>query len=82
MDELLNQSMQNIESETRSREIDKYEHILSESIKEIKIAKDLVKKFSDIRNESIKNLYRVGISAKKLSESTGLSTVFIHRILK
>ena len=82
MDELLDESLKNIEQQTRSREIENNEHALFESIDEIDIAKTLVKEFTDIRNKAIKNLYNVGISAKRLSEVTGLSTVYIHRVVK
>tara|TARA_R100001509_G_C4816081_1_gene198107 strand:+ start:455 stop:703 length:249 start_codon:yes stop_codon:yes gene_type:complete len=82
MDELLDESLKNIEQQTRSREIENNEHALFEAIDEIDIAKTLVKEFTDIRNKAIKNLYNVGISAKRLSEVTGLSTVYIHRVVK
>jgi|TARA_Y100000401_G_C8298405_1_gene212663 hypothetical protein len=82
MDELLDESLKNIEQQTRSREIENNEHALFEAIDEIDMAKTLVKEFTDIRNKAIKNLYNVGISAKRLSEVTGLSTVYIHRVVK
>ena len=82
MDELLDESLKNIEQQTRSREIENNEHALFEAIDEIDIAKTLVKEFTDIRNKAIKNLYNAGISAKRLSEVTGLSTVYIHRVVK
>tara|TARA_B100001939_G_scaffold342543_1_gene353831 strand:- start:1467 stop:1715 length:249 start_codon:yes stop_codon:yes gene_type:complete len=82
MDELLDESLKNIEKQTRSREIENNEHALFEAIDEIDMAKTLVKEFTDIRNKAIKNLYNVGISAKRLSEVTGLSTVYIHRVVK
>lgn len=82
MDELLDESLKNIEQQTRSREIENNEHALFEAIDEIDMAKTLVKEFTDIRNKAIKNLYNVGISAKRLSEITGLSTVYIHRVVK
>lgn len=82
MDELLDESLKNIEQQTRSREIKNNEHALFEAIDEIDMAKTLVKEFTDIRNKAIKNLYNVGISAKRLSEITGLSTVYIHRVVK
>lgn len=82
MDELLDESLKNIEQQTRSREIENNEHALFEAIDEINMAKTLVKEFTDIRNKAIKNLYNVGISAKRLSEVTGLSTVYIHRVVK
>ena len=82
MDELLDESLKNIEQQTKSREIENNEHALFEAIDEIDMAKTLVKEFTDIRNKAIKNLYNVGISAKRLSEITGLSTVYIHRVVK
>ena len=82
MDELLDESLKNIEQQTRSREIENNERALFEAIDEIDMAKTLVKEFTDIRNKAIKNLYNVGISAKRLSEVTGLSTVYIHRVVK
>ena len=82
MDELLDESLKNIEQQTRLREIENNEHALFEAIDEIDMAKTLVKEFTDIRNKAIKNLYNVGISAKRLSEVTGLSTVYIHRVVK
>ena len=82
MDELLDESLKNIEQQTRSREIENNEHALFKAIDEINMAKTLVKEFTDIRNKAIKNLYNVGISAKRLSEITGLSTVYIHRVVK
>ena len=82
MDELLDESLKNIEQQTRSRDIENNEHALFEAIDEIDMAKTLVKEFTDIRNKAIKNLYNVGISAKRLSEITGLSTVYIHRVVK
>jgi|TARA_R100000995_G_C3424270_1_gene95432 hypothetical protein len=82
MDELLNESLKNIEQQTRSREIENNKEALLESMQEIENAKLLVKEFTDIRNKAIKNLYIVGISAKKLSEITELSTVYIHRVVK
>ena len=82
MDELLDESLKNIEQQTRSREIENNEHALFEAIDEIDMAKTLVKEFTDIRNKAIKNLYNVGISAKRLSEVTGLSTGYIHRVVK
>jgi len=82
MDELLNQSLKNIEQQTRSREIENNEQALVESIQEIENSKLLVKEFTKIRNQAINNLYNVGISAKRLSEITGISTVYIHRIVK
>lgn len=82
MDELLDESLKNIEQQTKSREIENNEHALFEAIDEIDMAKTLVKEFTDIRNKAIKNLYNVGISAKRLSEVTGLSTVYIHRVVK
>ena len=82
MDELLDESLKNIEKQTRSREIENNEHALFEAIDEIDMAKTLVKEFTNIRNKAIKNLYNVGISAKRLSEVTGLSTVYIHRVVK
>ena len=82
MDELLDESLKNIEQQTRSREIENNEHALFEAIDEIDMAKTLVKEFTDIRNKAIKNRYNVGISAKRLSEVTGLSTVYIHRVVK
>jgi hypothetical protein len=82
MDELLDESLKNIEQQTRSREIENNEHALFEAIDEIDMAKTLVKEFTNIRNKAIKNLYNVGISAKRLSEVTGLSTVYIHRVVK
>ena len=82
MDELLDQSLKNIEQQTRSREIESNEQALVESIQEIENSKLLVKEFTKIRNQAINNLYNVGISAKRLSEITGISTVYIHRIVK
>tara|TARA_Y100000004_G_scaffold81318_1_gene91352 strand:- start:37 stop:285 length:249 start_codon:yes stop_codon:yes gene_type:complete len=82
MDELLDQSLKNIEQQTRSREIENNEQALVESIQEIENSKLLVKEFTKIRNQAINNLYNVGISAKRLSEITGISTVYIHRIVK
>ena len=82
MDELLDESLKNIEKQTRSREIENNEHALFEAMDEIDMAKTLVKEFTNIRNKAIKNLYNVGISAKRLSEVTGLSTVYIHRVVK
>ena len=66
MDELLDESLKNIEQQTRSREIENNEHALFEAMNEINMAKTLVKEFTDIRNKAIKNLYNVGISAKRL----------------
>ncbi len=82
MDELLDKSLKNIEQQTRSREIENNEQALVESIQEIENSKLLVKEFTKIRNQAINNLYNVGISAKRLSEITGISTVYIHRIVK
>lgn len=82
MDELLDESLKNIEQQTRSREIENNEQALVESIQEIENSKLLVKEFTKIRNQAINNLYNVGISAKRLSEITGISTVYIHRIVK
>ena len=82
MDELLNESLKNIEQQTRSREIENNKEALLESMQEIENAKLFVKEFTEIRNKAVKNLYNVGVSAKSLSEITGISTVYIHRIVK
>lgn len=82
MEELLEESMRNIDKLNKDQEIKKQTYVLEEAIQEIKIAKDLVSKFTDIRNKAIKNLYNVGVSAKELSDMTGISKVYIHRVVK
>lgn len=82
MDELLDLSLKNINEQTRSRDIETQKHILVESIKELNVTKELVKEFTDLRNKAIINLYRLGITAKELSAATGISTVYIHRLVK
>jgi len=82
MDELLKESMDNIEKFTKEQDIDQQIYVLNEAMKEINIAKDLVKEFTDIRNKSIKNLYGLGVSAQELSNITGISKVYIHKVVK
>ena len=82
MDELLKKSMDNIEKTTRTREVEDQIYVLKETIAEIWAAKHILKNFTDIRNEALKNLHRYGVSVKELSEISELSTVFIHRVIK
>ena len=82
MEELLEESMRNIDKLNRDQEIKQQTYVLEEAMQEIKIAKDLVSKFTDIRNKAIKNLYNVGVSAKELSDMTEISKVYIHRVVK
>lgn len=82
MEELLEESMRNIDKLNRDQEIKQQTYVLEEAMQEIKIAKDLVSKFTDIRNKAIKNLYNIGVSAKELSDMTEISKVYIHRVVK
>tara|TARA_R100001129_G_scaffold173794_1_gene145634 strand:- start:327 stop:575 length:249 start_codon:yes stop_codon:yes gene_type:complete len=82
MDKLLKASMDNIEKTTKAREIDQQIYVLKETIAEIWAAKQILKDFTDIRNETLKNLHASGVSVKELSKISELSTVFIHRVIK
>lgn len=82
MEELLQQAQENISENVDKQEKEKLYLVLQESLNELSGLEELNKTYKKLRDQAIKDLYNVGISAQSLAATTELTRQMIHRIVK
>ena len=70
MEELLQQAQENISENVDKQEKEKLYLVLQESMNELSGLEELNKTYKELRDQSIKDLYNVGISAQSLATTT------------
>ena len=82
MEELLQQAQENISENVDKQEKEKLYLVLQESLNELSGLEELNKTYKELRDQAIKDLYNVGISAQSLATTTELTRQMIYRIVK
>ena len=77
MEELLQQAQENISENVDKQEKEKLYLVLQESLNELSGLEELNKTYKELRDQAIKDLYNVGISAQSLATTTELTRQMI-----